>query len=194
MLVLHRLWSRGGGGRKSEHFHCSSALMAMMTTTMLLCYDPKAENNGVSTGGTQRCKRRFLSNDSQLIKLHIRRSIQSYSAVVLSQWRCELYQGRICCQSSAHGSPPATCFSIALDSATHHSTSYLDWRFRIFLPPFYDIVNLHAAALPMFDRHTTGEVMHGMVAAFLTVVCGRSSNSSNTKFGLKRIETHITVL
>jgi hypothetical protein len=61
-------------------------------------------------------------------------------------------------------------FSIALDSATHQSTSYLDLRFRIFLPAFYNIVNVHAAALPMFDRHT-GEVMYKMVAAFLNVMC-----------------------
>ncbi|CAN5966279.1 unnamed protein product [Sphagnum jensenii] len=61
-------------------------------------------------------------------------------------------------------------FSIALDSATHQSTSYLDLRFRIFLPAFYDIVNVHAAALPMFDWHT-GEVMYKMVAVFLNVMC-----------------------
>jgi hypothetical protein len=61
-------------------------------------------------------------------------------------------------------------FSIALDSATHQSTSYLDLRFRIFLPAFYDIVNVHAAALPMFDRHT-GEVMYKMVVSFLNVMC-----------------------
>jgi len=31
-------------------------------------------------------------------------------------------------------------------------------------------VNVHAAALPMFDRHT-GEVMYKMVATFLNVMC-----------------------
>jgi len=61
-------------------------------------------------------------------------------------------------------------FSIALDSATHQSTSYLDLRFRIFLPAFYDIVNVHAAAFPMFDRHI-GEVMYKMVTVFLNVMC-----------------------
>lgn len=61
-------------------------------------------------------------------------------------------------------------FSIALDSATHQSTSYLDLRFRIFLPAFYNIVNLHAAALPMFDEHR-GEAMYEMVAAFFDVMC-----------------------
>ena len=45
-------------------------------------------------------------------------------------------------------------FSIALDSATHQSTSYLDLRFRVFVPEFNNIVNLHGCALPMFDRHT----------------------------------------
>ena len=61
-------------------------------------------------------------------------------------------------------------FSIALDSATHQSTSYLDMRFRIFVPAYFDIANLHAAVLPMFDRHT-GEVMFKMVEAFLNVLC-----------------------
>jgi hypothetical protein len=45
----------------------------------------------------------------------------------------------------------AWAFSIALDSETHQSTSYFDVRFRIFMPTFYNIVNLHAVALPMFD-------------------------------------------
>jgi hypothetical protein len=52
----------------------------------------------------------------------------------------------------------AWAFSIALDSATHQNTSYLDVRFRIFMSAFYNIVNLHAVALPMFNWHT-GEVM-----------------------------------
>jgi hypothetical protein len=60
-------------------------------------------------------------------------------------------------------------FSIALDSATHQSTSYLDLRFQIFMPAFNDIVNVHAAALPMLDQHT-GEVMY-KVEAFLNVMC-----------------------
>jgi hypothetical protein len=63
----------------------------------------------------------------------------------------------------------AWAFSIALDSATHQSTSYLDVRFRIFMPAFYNIVNLHAIALPMFDWHT-GEVMFQMVISFLDVL------------------------
>jgi hypothetical protein len=52
----------------------------------------------------------------------------------------------------------ALAFSIALDSATHQSTLYLDVRFRIFMLAFYNIVNLHAVALPIFDWHT-GKVM-----------------------------------
>jgi branched-subunit amino acid transport protein len=61
-------------------------------------------------------------------------------------------------------------FSIALDSATHQSTSYLDLRFRIFVPEFNNIINLHGCALPMFDRHT-GEVMFTMVNSFLSILC-----------------------
>ncbi|CAK9222421.1 unnamed protein product [Sphagnum troendelagicum] len=34
----------------------------------------------------------------------------------------------------------AWAFSIALDSTTHQSTSYLDVHFRIFMPAFYNIV------------------------------------------------------
>jgi hypothetical protein len=45
----------------------------------------------------------------------------------------------------------AWAFSIALDSTTHQSTSYLDVCFQIFMPTFYNIVNLHAVALPMFN-------------------------------------------
>ena len=61
-------------------------------------------------------------------------------------------------------------FLIATDSATHQSTSYLDLRFRVFIPEFSNIVSLHGCALPMFDRHT-GEVMFTMVSTFLNVLC-----------------------
>ena len=47
---------------------------------------------------------------------------------------------------------------IALDSApTHLSTSYLRLQFRVFIPEFNNIVNLHGRALPMHDQHTAGE-------------------------------------
>jgi hypothetical protein len=55
-------------------------------------------------------------------------------------------------------------FSLALDSATHQSTSFLDLRFRIFIP------NYHGCTLPMFDHHT-GDIMSMMVSKFLTVLC-----------------------
>jgi hypothetical protein len=42
-------------------------------------------------------------------------------------------------------------FSIASDSATHQSTSYLDLCFRVFIPHYKNIVNLHGCALPLFD-------------------------------------------
>jgi hypothetical protein len=61
-------------------------------------------------------------------------------------------------------------FSIAMDSATHQSTSYLDLHFRVYIPEFSNIINLHGCALPMFDRHT-GEVMFAMVSKFLNVLC-----------------------
>lgn len=61
-------------------------------------------------------------------------------------------------------------FSIAIDSATHQSTSYLDLRFRVYSRSSRDIYNLHGCALPLHDRHT-GEVMHDMIEKFLSVVC-----------------------
>jgi hypothetical protein len=61
-------------------------------------------------------------------------------------------------------------FSLALNSATHQSTSFLDLRFRIFIPNYHSIVNLHGCTLPMFDRHI-GDIMSTMVSKFLTVLC-----------------------
>ena len=61
-------------------------------------------------------------------------------------------------------------FSIAIDSATHQSTSYLDLRFRVYSKSSRDIYNLHGCALPLHDRHT-GEVMHDMIEKYLSVVC-----------------------
>jgi hypothetical protein len=61
-------------------------------------------------------------------------------------------------------------FSLALDYATHQSTSFLDLRFRIFVPNYHSIVNLHGCTLLMFDRHTR-DIMSTMVSKFLTVLC-----------------------
>ena len=61
-------------------------------------------------------------------------------------------------------------FSIAIDSATHHSISYLDLRFRIFSKKHSDVFHFHGCALPMHDRHT-GEVMFDMLCMFLNVLC-----------------------
>jgi hypothetical protein len=61
-------------------------------------------------------------------------------------------------------------FSLTLDYATHQSTSFFDLRFRVFIPNYHSIVNLHGCALPMFDRHT-GDIMSTMVSKFLTVFC-----------------------
>ncbi|CAK9237624.1 unnamed protein product [Sphagnum troendelagicum] len=52
-------------------------------------------------------------------------------------------------------------FSLALDSVTHQSTSFLNLHFRIFVPNYHSIVNLHGCTLPMFDRHT-GDIMSTM--------------------------------
>jgi hypothetical protein len=61
-------------------------------------------------------------------------------------------------------------FSLALDSTTHQSTSFLNLCFRVFIPNYHSIVILHGCALPMFDRHT-GDIMSTMVNKFLTMLC-----------------------
>ena len=61
--------------------------------------------------------------------------------------------------------------SVAIDAATHHSTSYLDVRVRLFVPgKASHLQNFHLVALPIFDRHT-GEVMYGMIFKLLNVIC-----------------------
>ncbi len=61
-------------------------------------------------------------------------------------------------------------FSLALNSTTHQSTSFLNLHFRVFIPNYHSIVNLHGCALPMFDHHT-GDIMSMMVNKFLIVFC-----------------------
>jgi hypothetical protein len=61
-------------------------------------------------------------------------------------------------------------FSIALDSATHQSTLFLDLRFRLYNKTHRKIFNVHWCALPLHDRHT-GEVMFKMLTTFLVVMC-----------------------
>jgi hypothetical protein len=63
-------------------------------------------------------------------------------------------------------------FSIAIDSATHHGTSYLDLRFRVYSREHATIFNFHGCAIPMHERHT-GEVMCVMLCKFLSVLCPR---------------------
>lgn len=65
----------------------------------------------------------------------------------------------------------AWAFSMALDSATHQSRSYLDVRIRVFVSKRqWNVFNFHLAALPMHERHT-GEVMFLMIVKLFDVVC-----------------------
>ncbi len=81
-------------------------------------------------------------------------------------------------------------FSLALDFTTHQSTSFLDLRFRVFIPNYHSIVNLHGCTLLMFDRHT-GDIMSTIVSKFLTVFCpdwtirllGLTSNGARNMIG-----------
>lgn len=61
-------------------------------------------------------------------------------------------------------------FSLATDAATHQSTSYLDVRIRFYNAQIHNIVNVHALALPIVDRHT-GAVMFEMLSSMLDVIC-----------------------
>jgi hypothetical protein len=63
-------------------------------------------------------------------------------------------------------------FSIAIDSATHHSTSYLDLRFRVYSQQHRSIFNFHGCAIPMHERHT-GEVMCVVLCKFISILCPR---------------------
>eukprot|EP00126_Sphaerothecum_destruens_P012236 Sdes_comp20989_c0_seq2m19605 len=58
---------------------------------------------------------------------------------------------------------------MALDSATHDSSSYLDIRIRVFVKALGNMVNLHLCALPMFQRHT-GQSMFELLDTILTVI------------------------
>ena len=59
-------------------------------------------------------------------------------------------------------------FSLANDASTHFGKSYFDNRIRFHLNGV--LYNVHAIAIPMFDRHT-GENMFNLVSTFLDVVC-----------------------
>jgi hypothetical protein len=61
-------------------------------------------------------------------------------------------------------------FSLALDSAAHQNTAYLDVRIRVYVTRLRSIVNLHVCALPFHDLHT-GEAMFRMVVKLFDVLC-----------------------
>jgi hypothetical protein len=61
-------------------------------------------------------------------------------------------------------------FSLALDSTTHQSTSYLDLCICVYVEEHHTITNLHGCALLVFQWHTS-EVMFKMVSNFLIVLC-----------------------
>ena len=59
-------------------------------------------------------------------------------------------------------------FSLANDASTHWASSYLDNRVRIHIAG--KIYDLHAIAIPMFERHT-GENMYLLIVQFLNIIC-----------------------
>ena len=59
-------------------------------------------------------------------------------------------------------------FSLANDSSTHYGNSYFDNR--ICFHHCGILYNIHAIAIPIYDRHT-GENMHKLVTNFLDIVC-----------------------
>ena len=62
--------------------------------------------------------------------------------------------------------PSVWDFSIALEISTHQGVLYLDIRIRLCWQG--DILNLHLAYIPVFDRNT-GENMFNVSAKFFTV-------------------------
>lgn len=88
-------------------------------------------------------------------------------------------------------------FSLANDASTHFGKSYFDNRIRFHLNGV--LYNVHAIAIPMFDRHT-GENMFNLISTFLDIVCpywrakliGVGSNGANTMTGhLRGVVTQI---
>src|SRR5204863_5221749 len=61
-------------------------------------------------------------------------------------------------------------FSLANDSSTHYGRSYFDNRIRFHRDGV--LYNIHALAIPMFERHT-GENMFNLVSDFLGVICSQ---------------------
>jgi hypothetical protein len=59
-------------------------------------------------------------------------------------------------------------FSLANDASMHFNKSYFDQRVRVHRNNI--IHNIHAVAIPMFDRHT-GENKYNLVAKFFDVIC-----------------------
>ena len=97
--------------------------------------------------------------------------------------------------------PVVWTFSLANDSSTHYGHSYLDNRIRFHRNGI--IHNVHALAIPIFDRHT-GENMFQLVSNFLNVIClqwcarlisvgtdGASSMIGSLKGVVTRIEKEI---
>ena len=61
-------------------------------------------------------------------------------------------------------------FSLANDSSTHYGRSYFDNRIRFHRNGV--LYNVHAIAIPMFERHT-GENMLVPIFNFLDVICSQ---------------------
>ncbi|CAK9233159.1 unnamed protein product [Sphagnum troendelagicum] len=78
--------------------------------------------------------------------------------------------------------------SLAGDGSTHRDHSFFDMRVRICYRG--RLLNLHLVAIPMFDRHTAGNIFN-MLVKFLdalygkwrTKLIGMSSDSENTMTG-----------
>ena len=67
-----------------------------------------------------------------------------------------------------HKNKSIWAFSLANDASTHYGSSYLNNRIRFHL--YGKLYDIHAIAIPMFDRHT-GINMYMLVTRFLNIVC-----------------------
>jgi hypothetical protein len=78
--------------------------------------------------------------------------------------------------------------SLANDDSTHHGQSFFDLRVRICFRG--QLLSLHLVVIPMFDRHTAGNIFN-MLVKFLDALYGKwraklidmSSDGENTMIG-----------
>jgi hypothetical protein len=119
----------------------------------------------VADGASFRLASKMIESTCQVLSLPSLRSCTRQNISGYIRAVCAINLSRISSMLRA-----SWAFSIAIDSATHFGTSYLDMRFRIYLKEQCNIYNFHACAFPMHERHT-GAVIFKMVCQVLDELC-----------------------